>query len=121
MSIVPIFSIAPILDDDSTSESSEDSAQAAARAEVQKQRKLKPGTLTLQANGTTVHNWFSNWLYACMEYLTVTFNITLLPIPKKLHFQTLPIPTIWNDVQKVGLYIMLFPIWCIPSGVWVLN
>lgn len=32
------------IDDDSTSESSEDSAQAAARAEVQKQRKLKPGT-----------------------------------------------------------------------------
>ena len=74
MSIVPFFSIAPILDDDSTSESSEDSAQAAARAEVQKQRKLKPGTLTL-TNSTTVHNWFINWLYACMKYLSVTPKI----------------------------------------------
>lgn len=100
MSIVPFFSIAPILDDDSTSESSEDSAQAAARAEVQKQRKLKPGTLTLQANGTIVHSWFINWLYACMEYLTVTFNITLLPIPKNCIFKHY-LPKIWSDVQKV--------------------
>ncbi len=40
------------IDDDSTSESSEDSAQAAERAKVQKQRKLKPGTKNMQKHST---------------------------------------------------------------------
>lgn len=62
------LSIAPILDDDSTSESSEDSAQAAARAEVQKQRKLKPGTLTKTKQRAQLCTIGSS-LYACHIYL----------------------------------------------------